>query len=213
MAQILKKFVQRAPRYVLRPDDDRLIRFAAEAQRAINSVDYSTLFVNLSSTGLAFVVDDAQAPQLGARIKIEFTIPGDQRIAWFGEVVRIETFDPKKWYLNPKDFEHRSTQLIGIRFLEMPIAHRKAINKALNQKFLRLVKNQRWNSLLAFLRYGIHHFGKPFLVASLFGATFYFLYWISRPSENYDAQRGAPWGQRFQNWHQDFFRSPSSTEK
>ena len=91
MGQILRKFVSRAPRYVLRPTDNQIFRYALNDQRMR---PHSTRFLNLSETGVAFLVDQGVVPRIGETIKVEFPLPGGDQVAWWARVVRIEVWRP-----------------------------------------------------------------------------------------------------------------------
>ena len=54
MGDSAKKFIQRSPRYVIQPNDDRYLRFAKSGE---SEQSYTTQLVNISATGLAFVID------------------------------------------------------------------------------------------------------------------------------------------------------------
>lgn len=191
MTQRLRKFIARAPRYVLRADDLQFLRFAPE-ENADNI--YSTRFINVSETGLAFLVERDLVPNLGDVIKIEFPVPNSDTIAWFARVIRMEEYERGGW--RPR---HRRSDeiLVGVRFLDLPEGHRKHIRKGLEEKFLEALKQNRKESLKSFLSYIFNTYSKLIFYAVCALATFALLYYLAQPSDNYDAKRGAPWGERF----------------
>ena len=65
MGSPLKKFVQRDPRYVLKPEDDHYLRFAYNKFSSVQYHTFRTRFVNLSISGLAFVTNHDSAPKVG----------------------------------------------------------------------------------------------------------------------------------------------------
>src|SRR5690606_17849126 len=93
MSASLKKFVSRAPRYTLRPNDNHFMRFAHKED---SGHVYTTRFVDISLTGLAFITDRENAPFIYDMIKIEIPLPGGQQVAWWAKVVRIEEYNPQK---------------------------------------------------------------------------------------------------------------------
>lgn len=193
MAERLRKFIPRAPRYVLRPSDEKFLRYAHHDER---NRSFTTQIINLSETGIAFLVERESAPALGDVIKIEFPIPGGEQVAWFARVVRMEEFAPEEWGLNPRRLSGDEV-MVGIHFLDMPEGHRQSIRKGLEAKFLELLRAQRQESLRAFWRFFLSHYGKVLVYLICAIATFSILYYLSLPSGNYDAKRGAPWGERF----------------
>lgn len=194
MGQRLRKFVARAPRYVLRTGDSQFLRFAPE-----DGPDhvYTTRFVNVSETGIAFLVDRDLAPHLGDVIKLEFTVPGNGQIAWFARVVRMEEFESGGW----KPRHRRSDEiLVGVHFLDLPEGHRRDIRKGLEDQFLKALKQHRRDNVKSFMQFVMGHYGKWLFYAICALATFGLLYYLAQPSANYDSERGAPWGERFKNF-------------
>ncbi len=185
MAEQLRKFVTRAPRYVLRPGDDQILRFAHQDEK---NKSFTTRFLNISETGIAFLVDRSCLPLLGDQIKVEFPVPGGEQVAWFARVVRMEE-------VGTEDV------MVGIHFSELPEGHKNLINQALSEKLLEILREQRKESLKSFLQYFIAHYGKVtlYIICSLL--AFGLLYLLSLPTENYDPEKGGTlWGNRFKFW-------------
>lgn len=158
---------------------------------------YTTHFIDISQTGLAFVTDADHAPHLSELIKIEVPLSEKDSIAWWGRVVRIEEYAPHKWYMKDKDFQDGNQILVAITFHELPTGHAQIIRETLDKKFKELHalrQRERFRQLTLFL---VHHFWQVLFYVSCITATFWILYYLSRPSENYDAEKGAPWGERF----------------
>lgn len=194
MSTALRRFINRAPRYILKPTDNQVMRFATD--RGPQGV-FKTKLVNLSETGAAFVVDRSMAPQIGDTLKVELPIPGLDQIAWFGEVVRMEVYSSNSWWSDPDPFVDDEKMLIAVHFQELPHGHRAAIKKGLQDQFLLELQERRLRQQLYVKQWILENLFKftGYLLLSI--ASFGLLYYLSRPSENYDSQRGAPWGQRF----------------
>lgn len=194
MAQKLRRFFPRAPRYILRPNDQQLLRFASRKE---SNRSYSTQFVNMSETGLAFLIDRDCVPHLGDIIKVEFPVPGGSQIAWWARVVRIEEYKGARWWSKDKNFTGYENVLVGIQFLELPEGHRQMIREGLEQKYAEIRMLRRKRHALALLEYTKDNYKSLLMFFVLALVTVGILYLLSRPTENYDERRGAPWGQRF----------------
>jgi hypothetical protein len=123
------RYFQRSPRYVLRPGDRSLMRYAGMETKG----DATPARVrDLSATGLSFVVDGDNVPFENELLKVEFNIPGDkagknQQVAWFATVMRVETRNDWDPQLGDQTFT-----LIALRFRPLPRALHNAIEKSLN---------------------------------------------------------------------------------
>lgn len=120
------RYFQRAPRYIFRPDDERLMRFAEMETR--NSALRARIH-DLSATGISFVVESNESPMTGDLLKIEFGLPGDRQVAWFATVVRVEhktDWDP--------DVGEREYTLVGLRFRQLPAPFTNAIKRSLDRR-------------------------------------------------------------------------------
>ena len=87
--------------------------------------------------------------------------------------------------------------MVALKFLDLPEGHRQAIKNSLNARFLEILRENRRLRLLAFSRWALSNIWQITFYLALTAATFGVLYWLSRPAPNYDAERGAPWGERF----------------
>jgi hypothetical protein len=109
----------------------------------------------------------------------------------------MESYSSKSWWSDPDPFADDEKLLIAIQFHDLPEGHRKAISKGLQEQFLKELKERRRRHQMYLRNWIAEHFlkftGYLILTALSFGLLFY----LSRPSANYDAQRGAPWGERF----------------
>lgn len=195
MAERAKKFVERAPRYVLRPQDRSDMRFSLEHSHGAGGIE-RTLMINLSETGAAFVVEHSNAPKIGDRIKVEVPIPQGDRVAWFGKVVRTSVFQPRGWFTRG-GFEAEDRVLVALTFEEMPEQHTRAIRRGLNKSFLRAVRDQEYRTWNYYRAAIVENIWTVLLYAAVATAAFGMLYYLTRPSANYDEKRGAPWGERF----------------
>ena len=149
MGDAVRKMVPRAPRYILGPGDNQVVRFSFADTKGGNAA-LQTSMVNLSETGVAFLIDPVLAPELGETVKIEIPIPGADQIAWFAQVVRIEMYEPRQWWFFKPDQtqqQDRARVLVGLRFEELPFGHQKAIRKGLEKSFLEALRAERQRKL------------------------------------------------------------------
>lgn len=192
----LRRFIPRANRYVLRPKDQHLLRFSSQSEASTSGVHETTL-INLSRTGLAFLVEREFAPPLGDLIKIEFNVPGNEhKVAWWARVVRTEEYTQNIWWMK-NDPQFRDLITIGIHFQELPEGHQDQIQGGIDKRLEDLMYEYR---KLQLQRLWSWWKWRGIRIAAFMMATagvLWVLYWLSLPSENYDLRRGAPWGQRF----------------
>lgn len=158
---------------------------------------FRTKLVNLSETGAAFVVDRTMTPHIGEVIKVELPIPGLDQIAWYGEVVRMEAYSSDSWWSDPDPFVDEDKMLIAVHFQDLPAGHRVTIQKGLQEQFLKELQERRLRQQLYVRHWIIQNIFKVVGYTLLSVACFGILYYLSRPSANYDPERGAPWGQRY----------------
>lgn len=202
------KFIPRATRYTLTPNDNRYLRYAHSTDVGHT---FTTRFVDISQTGLAFVTDRESAPRLSDLIKIEIPLEENQTIAWWARVVRVEEYAPHKWYLKANDFQSENQVLVAIVFHELPPAHSRQIRETLDKKLDELhllARRERMKYMAQFIAEQTWLF---VFYVSLILATIWLLYFLSRPGPNYDAEKGAPWGQRYP-WLNIFNPNPSPLE-
>jgi hypothetical protein len=190
-----RKFIQRAPRYVLRPQDRKDMRFSLEHSVGEGGIEH-TFLVNLSETGAAFVINHGMAPKVGDRIKVEVPIPQGDRIAWWGQVVRTSVYRPRGWFNNDR-FHTNEHTLVALHFDSLPEPHTRSIRRGLNRSFMQAMRDQKYVTADYYTSFLREHFWMLMLYAALTIAVFGAMYYLSLPSANYDAKRGAPWGERF----------------
>ena len=203
-----RKFVARSPRYTLQPTDNRYIRFAREDEFGNT---HTTIFIDISTTGLAFVIDRDQAPHLSDLIKVEIPLEDGQSVAWWARVVRVEEYTIKKWYMKRENFAGQNPVLVAVQFEKLPVGHTVIIRKALDHKFKEVFKAHRRQKVLRSLSY-LHTYGWRILVyVALTLATVWFLWYFAQPTPNYNPNAGSPWGQRFPSL--DFYSHHSKGSK
>ncbi len=196
MGQAIRKFVPRAPRYVLQPTDNQVLRYGSEQDE---HTSHQTHIIDLSETGLSYLVDRECAPQIGDMIRLEFTVPGHQPVAWWGRVTRITEYEPAPYQRMRRDEEggHLDEVLVGIHFQDVSEEQRLAIREGLQNRLDELAaerRRERWAKWIYFFKeYGL----RILAILLMTVVTVGFLYYFTRPSDNYDAERGAPWGQRY----------------
>jgi hypothetical protein len=193
MDRASRKFVSRAPRYTLQPTDNRYMRYAAADNYGKS---YTTQFVDISTTGLAFVADRENAPQISEVIKIEVPME-NTHIAWWARVVRIEEYAPHKWYMNAQDFEREDQVMVAIRFEELPTGHKQQIYQNLDKKFAEIKKREYQLKIKNSAMFFVSQFWQLLIYGACIAATIWFIWYFSQPDASYDAKRGAPWGQRY----------------
>lgn len=203
------KFIPRATRYTLSPSDNRYLRYAHDNDLGHT---FTTRFVDISQTGLAFITDRENAPRLSDLIKIEIPLQENNTIAWWARVVRVEEYAAHKWYLNAKDFQSENQVLVAVVFYDLPPAHSRQIRETLDKKFTEMQAAARHERMQNITKFIVEQMWLILFYTSLVLATIWLLYFLSKPSLNYDAEKGAPWGQRYP-WLNIFDSHPSPLEK
>lgn len=195
MADRIRKFVPRAFRYVLRPQDKHLMRFSLENTSGSAHIE-KTILINMSESGVAFLIDNKTDVHMNERLKVEIPIPGGEQIAWWGRVVRIQEYEPRAWFFGSDPFKEEPKIMVGVKFDELPEGHSRTIRKGIEQSFMQAMRDQHYRNWL-YYRNVARNFTKLLVIAALLAGLVGFLWYFTRPSENYDANKGAPWGQRF----------------
>lgn len=192
----LRRFIPRAPRYVLRPQDRNVMRFSLEDTIGPAGTE-QTLLLNLSETGAAFIATNAARIEVGERIKVEIPIPSGEQIAWWAKVVRVEEYVPRGWFSRRDSFEDSGKVVVALKFEDLPQGHSKSLRKGIEQSFLQAARDQRHRTRMYYKVLLLQHLPKALMMILLTALTFAILYWLQMPDENYDPKRGAPWGERF----------------
>lgn len=196
MGESLRRFIPRAPRYVLRPQDRNMMRFGLSNERGPAHIEHTTL-INLSESGAAFVTDASTDLKINDSIKVEIPIPNGEQIAWFARVVRIETYDGSGWLRFSRSVSQVEQVLIALRFDELPEPHSRAIRRGVERSFLKALQDQQVRRILYWKAYLIQNILPILFYLAITIAAIGFIYYFTLPSNNYDSKRGAPWGERF----------------
>ncbi len=134
----------------MRPSDSQVLSFSREKERGTK---HETRIINLSSTGIAFLVDRSEAPRIGDHIKIEFPIPSGSHVAWWARVVRMESYSDQRWWENKDSFDSPRQVVVGIQYIDLPDGHRRDIQKGLENRYKELKQQylkERINDVKAF---------------------------------------------------------------
>ena len=196
MSEALRKFLPRAPRYILRPQDRNVMRFSLEDTHGPAGIE-QTLLINLSESGLAFLTSRSVRVEVGERIKVEIPIPGGEQIAWWARVVRVQEYEPRIWFSSRDQFASNPRLMVALHFEQLPEAHSRTLRKGIERSFLKAVRDQRYRTWMYYKVFAIQNALQIFAYIALTISAFALLYWLSQPDESYDGRKGAPWGQRF----------------
>jgi PilZ domain len=191
MGDAARKFTNRAARYVLNAGDEKLVRVASR-DRKKNQI-YQMEIIDVSETGMAFIVNWNYLPQIGEILKVEFPVPGEQRkVAWFAKVMRLENENER-----PPEMRHFSGIKVGVEFIDMPKGHLRTLKAGLSRKtHARLdAQNQvvRQHKQKEWLRIALQ---VCFLIAAVYG-FYLFIKAFTKPDLNYDPKNPVNWGERF----------------
>lgn len=196
MGEKVRKYVPRAPRYVLRPHDRSEMRFSLQNTFGQPRVE-KTILLNLSESGVAFLVERREEFKLGDHVMVEVPIPSGEQIAWYAKVVRIQEFEPRNWRFRKDPFEETQMMLIGLKFDTLPEPHSRAIRQGIEKSFMQAMRDQQYRNWLYYKAFFLQNIVKVTFYALLAAAAFGFIYWFSLPDAKYDAKRGTLWGERF----------------
>lgn len=194
MSNRVRKFIPRAPRYVLRSSDKHVVRYLSEKDRI--PIANRTTMLNLSESGMAIEVDLIHCPHVGDRLMVELTVPGGDQIAWWARVVRTHIRKPN-WWSTQADQEPE-TVVVALHFDALPKGHVRAIRAGLNERFLEELRERRARQWLYVRSAAIQNTWKIVAVALTLITVVTVLYLLSRPTPNYDPAKGTGWGERFQ---------------
>jgi len=117
MAIEKRKFEGRASRYNLKPFHNKIIRYENSSIGSHESTD----FIDISSTGLSFIVTAEGLPRSSSIIKITFSIPGSDTLTIKGQVVRTATYKRPEWYKRYYDEDDKPVEehFVAIHFLNI----------------------------------------------------------------------------------------------
>lgn len=205
MAELATVYVARAPRYILSPEDNRLMFFAHKDTRGEKQ---ESLFLNISATGLAFATERDLAPNLGEMIKLEFSAPGEGRVAWWGRVVRVEEYEKHSFWSLGSSNVSDDMVYVAVKFQNMPEAHVHKIKSSVKKKFKEIRRAQKanfWNNLMYYVA---AHQVQIFMYVLCIIFSVFILFALAQPSGTYDKDRGSPWGLRFKQFQHDYLKLP-----
>ena len=123
----IEELYPRAPRYVVELGDNEIVRFAHMPR---GSKAMHTRIINLSESGMAFLVPYLTAPQEGEKIKVEFSAPNSESIACFAKVARVQIHRTYHNGQKPQTFK-----MVAVEFQNLPAQQRKMIADSLNHQF------------------------------------------------------------------------------
>lgn len=128
----IEELYPRAPRYTLEFSDNHVVRFAHMPK---GSKIMHTRIVNLSESGMAFLVPFLSAPEAGQMVKVEFNAPNCESMACFAKVMRVQIH---RAYF--KDAEPQEFKVIAVEFHQLHQKQRQLLSAGLS---LQLKKKQR----------------------------------------------------------------------
>ena len=161
MTQTLARFHSRAPRYILQPEDNTLIRVAGPLQ---TPWEEATEIQDISLTGLAFAAPIELCPIVGEFIKVQFALPQAAQMACFGLVTRLERTS-------------ESMMLVGIEFRKLELAHRIVLTQSLARKIKEQFAREKKQNTAPIWNAFAHHWKKSML-ALLALVAWGFLFYI-----------------------------------
>ena len=142
----LEELYPRAPRYEIDLGDNQVVRFAHMPK---GSKTMHTRILNLSESGMAFLVPYLTAPEMGEKIKVEFTAPNSEPIACFAKVVRVEIH--KTYHNNRKP---QTFKLVAVEFENVHPKQRQMLSTGLQKQIVQKQKeyqrDQAWNRMVWF---------------------------------------------------------------
>jgi len=196
MSSPVRQFKNRSFRYVLRTADNADMRFSLQSTQGAAGIE-KTQLIDLSETGMSFLLGPATDVVVNERIKVEIPIPGGEQIAWWARVVRIEQHEPRGWSFASDGFGDDPPIKVAVRFEALPEAHARAIRQGLERSFMRAMRDQQYRNWLYYRTIALQNAWKAAVITALSVFVIGFIYYFSLPSANYDAEKGAPWGERF----------------
>ena len=196
MGEKVRRFINRSPRYVLRPEDEKTLRFSFMQHSGTAGVN-ETLMVNLSETGVAFIMDQDHHPGVGELIKVEIPVPGGERIAWLGRVMHVRDFQASRWFARRDRFQGLPKVIVGVHFEELPDGHSRALRRGIEQSFVKIMQEQKYRNLNYFKALFFQYMPRTVFYILLTLMALGFIYYFQLPDAKYDAKRGTQWGERF----------------
>lgn len=162
MTSLLSQYHQRAPRYILLPQDECLIRVAGPKQ---TPWEEGTEIRNISQSGLCFTAPDILLPKIGEYVRVQFEVPGSQQMACHGRVVRIDKLGV-------------DSSLVGLEFDSLTSAQRWNLTRGLKSKVKddkesvievnQLKRTERTLGVVFYVASGFSLFFATFLLVAMF---------------------------------------------
>ena len=190
----VRQFKNRSFRYVLRTADNADMRFSLQSTQGAAGIE-KTRLIDLSETGMSFLLGPTADVVVNERIKVEIPVPAGEQIAWWARVVRIEQYQPRGSSFD--EFGEEPPIKVAVRFETLPEAHARAIRQGLERSFMRAMRDQQYRNWLYYRTIALQNLWKAAVIVALTAFVIGFIYYFSLPSANYDAEKGSPWGERF----------------
>jgi hypothetical protein len=113
---------RRGARHPYSHEDDPKGRFTSFAVSRSKRPIHPTNIVDLSVTGIAFLIEGDSAPRIGEKIGVEFIAPNSKRMACFGYAVRLETYN-----------SYSNLVKVGVEFIELPLPYHRIIKNSVEE--------------------------------------------------------------------------------
>jgi len=191
MAEQLRKFVNRPTRYFFNPEDDHFIRFSSNERT--DSILAEML--NISSTGLAFIINKASSPKMGQLIRIEFTVPGGDKMAWWGYVRRVANFVPPDSWASTAREDLIGLDMIGVESKDFPVNREQKLANDLEVYFSGTIKKALKKEKQKTSSFLVENWGKFSLIVGCVFLVSYLLYLLSSSLSIYNNNNDVPWGE------------------
>ncbi len=185
MAERVRRFIPRAPRYILGPADSHLLYFSWEEEKGVK---HPTRIFNVSESGIAFFVPSALAPRISDRLKVEFQVPAGLNVAWWGRVVRLQENAYPWWWHEEKAFNE---VLVGLHFDNLPEPHRQEIHEGLRARHHKLLLERRRRQVNFVRTWLFDHIRQLLLFFICATALITALYFISKVEPFFDIKEGS----------------------
>ncbi len=156
-----------------------------------------TLLMNLSETGVAFATTSSQRFEIDDLIMVEIPIPNGEQIAWWARVVRVQTYQPNRWWGKRDAFFDEQRVLVAATFEKLPEGHSRSLRKGIEGSFIKAARDQRYRTWMYYRALMFTHFLQFMAYLVLTAVAFGLLYYWTRPGGNYDPNQTIPWGERF----------------
>lgn len=164
---LLSHYYQRAPRYILLPQDNCFIRVAGPKQ---TPWEEGTEIQNISQTGLCFSAPDILLPRLGENIRIQFAVPDSNQMACYAKVIRFEKINAEN-SLVAVEFEamNSAQKMTLFRGLKGKIKNEEALTLgAPNYVGFNTKHAPRWMMALFFMSVGLSLYLSAYLLFSIY---------------------------------------------